>query len=155
MVPGLETAGSPGLAAWCCPVADGGAHPLATDHASQTHGPHQPRHRAASNVEPFAPQLPPDLADAVDAEVLLERAANLQPERIVTPSPSRPSGRLNPSRYMRMVGGWGDRQNSADHSPFLSGVGASDKPGGVHDAAEVFDTSEEPLDEVALPVEPR
>jgi hypothetical protein len=33
---------------------------------------HEPPHGAPSDVEAFARQLPPDLANAIDAEVLLE-----------------------------------------------------------------------------------
>ncbi len=100
--------------AWCCLVADGGAHRLAADHASQAHQPHQAGDDAAGDVEPFAPQLPPDLAHALDAEVLLEHAAHLQAKRIVTPSPSRPSGRLNLLGDVRVIGRRGDRRDPTD-----------------------------------------
>src|SRR3954447_12859097 len=52
-------------------VADCGPHPLAPHDALQAHRAHQPRHGAASERDAFPEQLPPDLADAVDAEVLL------------------------------------------------------------------------------------
>jgi hypothetical protein len=44
---------------------------------------------AAGNVVPFALHLPPDLADAVNREVLGEHAGNLGLERQVTPGPRR------------------------------------------------------------------
>jgi hypothetical protein len=39
--------------------------------------PHQPRHRATGNIEAFALELAPDLAHAVDGEVLIKDAPNL------------------------------------------------------------------------------
>ena len=90
-------------------VADGGANRLATDHAGQARRPHK-----AGDVDPFAPQLPPDLAHAGSAKVLLEHTAHLWPKRIVTPSSSRPLGRLDIPGSVSMIGRWGDRQNPAD-----------------------------------------
>ena len=43
----------------------------------QAHGPHQARHRAAGDPDPLPGELPPDLAHAVDAEVRLEHAPDL------------------------------------------------------------------------------
>ena len=53
----------------------------------KAHGPHQARHRAAGDIEALALQLPPDLANAVDAEVLLEDASDLDPS---APRPASP-----------------------------------------------------------------
>ena len=58
-------------------VADRCPQRLASDRPSKAHAPHQSRHRAASWGEAFPPQLTPDLAHAIDAEVLLEHASDL------------------------------------------------------------------------------
>src|SRR5512134_2489332 len=58
-------------------VADRRPHGFAADHALQIHGLHQPRYRAAGDVEAFAPKLTPDLANAVDLEISLEHAPDL------------------------------------------------------------------------------
>src|SRR3954464_13587163 len=54
-----------------CRIADCGPDPLAPHDAPQAPPPHQARHRAASNRDPFPEQLSPDLPDTVDVEVLL------------------------------------------------------------------------------------
>jgi len=38
----------------------------------KTHRPHKSSHSAAGDIEPLTLQLPPDLANAINAEVLLE-----------------------------------------------------------------------------------
>ena len=43
----------------------------------KAHVPHQPGDRAARDREAFPPQLPPDLAHAIDAEVLIEHPPDL------------------------------------------------------------------------------
>src|SRR5512134_2726642 len=53
-------------------VADCGPQRLAADGTRKAHGSHQPRHRAAGDRNPLAGELPPDLAHAIDPEVLLE-----------------------------------------------------------------------------------
>src|SRR5271155_3273773 len=58
-------------------VADRCPQRLAPDRSPKAHAPHQSRHRAASCGEAFPPQLTPDLAHAIDAEVLLEHAPDL------------------------------------------------------------------------------
>lgn len=63
--------------AWRGLVADGCAHPPATDDALEIHLTHQPLHGAACDGEPFSPQLTPDLAHAVDSEVLRKDAGDL------------------------------------------------------------------------------
>jgi hypothetical protein len=70
---------------------------------------HQPLHGAASHGDSFAVQLPPDLAGAVDAEVLGVDPGDLGPEPGVADG-SRRSG----SAVGIVVAGRGDRQNSAD-----------------------------------------
>src|ERR1700730_12718444 len=100
--------------AWRRLVADRGSDRLAADHALQTKGSHQPCHGAAGNVVTFALQLPPDLAHAVDTEVLLEPPPNLLNQGVIPPRPRRQSGRIGAPGDMRMVGRWGDRQHPAD-----------------------------------------
>ena len=80
--------------AWRRLVADRGLDRLAADHALQTHVPHQPRDRAAGDIEAFALELPPDLAHAVDVEVLLEHAPDLDLQGGVPPArgPTRLAG---------------------------------------------------------------
>jgi hypothetical protein len=52
-------------------VGNRGAHALAPDHPLQTHTAHQPFDSTAGNLKAFAFELPPDLAGAVDAEILI------------------------------------------------------------------------------------
>jgi hypothetical protein len=61
----------------CGLVAHRGADRLAAHDAFEAHGLQQAGNRAAGDIEALAPQLPPDLADAVDAEVRLEHASDL------------------------------------------------------------------------------
>src|SRR6187551_3553518 len=63
--------------AWRSLVADRGSDGFAADDPLQAHVPHQPRHRATGNIEAFALELPPDLAHAIDPEVLIEDAPDL------------------------------------------------------------------------------
>jgi len=80
----------------------------------KAHPAHQPRHGAASDVEAFPPQLPPDLAHAVDAEVLLEHASHFDLQGFIALGPGRQPGRIAPLGDMAVVGGRGDRQHLAD-----------------------------------------
>jgi hypothetical protein len=57
----------------------------APDDALKAHVLHEPRYRAAGHVEALALELTPDLADAVDAPVLLEHPQDLRPQRFVAP----------------------------------------------------------------------
>src|SRR4051795_12387451 len=52
-----------------CLVADRRPHGLTPDYALQAKARHQPLDGAAGDLKAFSPQLPPDLARAVDAEV--------------------------------------------------------------------------------------
>jgi hypothetical protein len=58
-------------------VADRGFDRLATDHALLAQAPHQSLHGASGDVLALAAQLPPDLAQAVDVEVLREDTPDL------------------------------------------------------------------------------
>lgn len=103
-------------------VAERRAHRLAADHALKAQVPHQPLDRATGDGEPLTPHLPPDLAHAVNTEVLGEDAQHLGPERFVTLEPGRTPGRIAAPGEMLMVGRRGDRQDPADR---LDPVGLS------------------------------
>lgn len=101
-----------------CLGADRGYDRPAADDALQTHGAHQARHCAAGNGVAFAQQLTPYLPHAIDAEVLLECPQCLGHHRGIAPWPRRLPGRVAAAGGMRVVGGWGDRQQLADrHKP--------------------------------------
>src|SRR5512134_2796830 len=95
-------------------VADRRPHGFAADHALRIHGLHQPRYRAAGDVEAFAPKLTPDLANAVDLEIPLEHAPDLDRQGGITPGSRRSLRRIGPPRDLRVVRGRGDRQHLAD-----------------------------------------
>ena len=78
--------------AWRGLVADRGLHGLAAHDPLQAHVPHQPRHRAAGDLDALPPELPPDLAHAVDAEVLIEDAPDLDLQRGIPPGAGRQLG---------------------------------------------------------------
>ena len=100
--------------AWRLLVRDRGPVRLAANNPLNAHALHQPCHRASGNIEAFSAQLPPDLAHAVDAPVLLEHAQDLWPQGLV---PARPVGLprgIGPLRQMIVIGGRGNRQHAAD-----------------------------------------
>lgn len=70
-------------------VADSRADRLATDDALKAHGPHQTNDPAAGDVDAYLLQLPPDLAHAVNAEVLFEDAPNLDLARDIAAGTNR------------------------------------------------------------------
>jgi hypothetical protein len=57
-------------------------------------------HRAAGNADPFAPELAPDLADAVDAEVLLPDPPDLAAKNKVAAHARRRLRRIGPPRAL-------------------------------------------------------
>ena len=63
--------------AWAGLVTDRRADRFATNDALQPHHPHKPSDSAAGDVEALPLQLPPDLAHAIDLEVLIEHPAYL------------------------------------------------------------------------------
>ncbi len=95
-------------------VADRRAHRLAPDRSPKAHVPHQSGDRAASRVEALPPQLAPDLANAVDAEILLEYALDLDPQIGVAADPVGQTGGIGAPGKMGMIGRRGDRQDLAD-----------------------------------------
>src|SRR5580693_5517312 len=80
----------------------------------QTEGLHQPCHGAAGNIAAFTLQLPPDLAHAIDTEVLLDHPLNIWLQGVIPSRSRRQPGRIGAPGGMRMVGRWGDRQHPAD-----------------------------------------
>jgi hypothetical protein len=68
-------------------IADRGPHRLAPHDTSQAHRPHQPRHGAAGDRDPFPEKLSPDLPDAIDAEVLLVYAPDFALQGGIAPGP--------------------------------------------------------------------
>src|SRR5271165_2278623 len=67
----LELPVHPVERAWDRSIADRRPDGLAADCPLQAHLPHQPGDRAARRVHPLPAELPPDLADAIDLEVLV------------------------------------------------------------------------------------
>ncbi len=95
-------------------VADRCPHRLAPDRPLKAHVPHQPGDRAARGAEALPPQLTPDLAHAIDAEVLLEHAPDLDLQIRVAADPVGQPGGIGAPGSMGMIGRRGDRQNLAD-----------------------------------------
>jgi UvrD-like helicase C-terminal domain len=77
-------------------------------------GLHQPCHGAAGNIVALTLQLPPHLAHAIDAEVLLEHPLNFWLQGVIPSRSRRQPGRIGAPGSMRMVGRRGDRQHPAD-----------------------------------------
>lgn len=63
--------------AWASLVTDRRADRVATNDALQPHCPHKPSNSAAGGVKALPLQLPPDLAHAIDLEVLIEHPTYL------------------------------------------------------------------------------
>jgi hypothetical protein len=70
----------------------------------QTRASHQARHGAASELAPFSLHLPPDLAHAIDLEVLVKNPLNLRQQGGIAPRPDREFGRIVTPRGMSVVG---------------------------------------------------
>ena len=85
-------------------ITDGRPGFLATDDALKPQGAHQALDRAAGYGEPFALELPPDLARAVDLEVLVLDPTNLSGEGFVPLSPWRQPGRVHLPRLVLVIG---------------------------------------------------
>jgi hypothetical protein len=64
--------------------------------------------------EALPPQLPPDLAHAIDAEVLLEHASDLDFQIRVAADPLGQAGGIGALAGVGVVGRRGDRQDPAD-----------------------------------------
>ena len=75
---------------------------------------HQPFDGATGDHEALPHHLPPYLAHAVDREVLGEHAGYLGFDRQILPRPRRQPRWILSLRDVFVVGGWGDRQDTAD-----------------------------------------
>ena len=89
-------------------VADSRSDRLTPNHPLQAHAPHQPLDRAAGNVKTFPLELPPNLAHAVDLEILGEHTPDLRLERHISLYPGGQLRRISPLGCMLTVGGWGE-----------------------------------------------
>jgi hypothetical protein len=96
---GVTSAEEAAISAFCPPKA---------------HIPHQPGDRAASGAEALPPQLTPNLTHAIDAEVLLEYAPDLDLQIGVAAKPVGQTGGIGSPGEMGMISRRGDRQNLAD-----------------------------------------
>src|SRR5215213_804847 len=103
-------------------VADRGPHRLAPHGPLQAHGPHQPRHRAARHPDPLPAELSPDLADAIDPEVLLIHPPDLDHQRCIPPGSRRQPLRIGAPGGMGVIRRWGDRQHAADRLDPVDGA---------------------------------
>ena len=71
---------------------------------------------------PSRPKLPPDLADAVDAEVLLVHAPDLGIRADVAPGAGRQLARIGAPGGVGVIRRRGDRQNAADRLDPVDGA---------------------------------
>src|SRR5437868_1980523 len=89
---------------------------------SCTHPPHQARHGAAGDRDPFTVELPPDLADAIDAEVLLVHPSDLDIQSGIALKPWRQLARIGAPGGVGMIRRRGDRQDPADRLDPVDGA---------------------------------
>ena len=99
---------------WRRLVLHRGADGLAADDTVEAEVGHQPFDRAARDAEAFAQHLTPDLACAIDLEVLGEDALDLRPQGRIPLRPRRQLRGISALGDMVVVGRWGDRQHLAD-----------------------------------------
>jgi hypothetical protein len=88
---------------FCTVISDGGAAFATAHRALQAERAHQPLDRTAGNLEVLATELLPDLARAVDTEILLVHAANLRHQDLVALQPRRQARRLCLARLVLVI----------------------------------------------------
>src|ERR1700751_6353627 len=91
-------------------IADCGPDRLAPHDALQAHRPHQTRHGAAGDRNPFPAELSPDLADAIDAEVFGVHAPDLGLQGGITLGPCLQLARIGAPGGVGMIRRRGDWQ---------------------------------------------
>lgn len=104
-------------------VADRGADRFAANDTLQAEVSHQPLHRASRKIESFALHLPPDLADAIDREVLGKDPHDLRLEGFIALGTSRQPRGITALSDMLMIK-WMGR---------LAGLCRSARPRNAHD----------------------
>ncbi len=92
----------------------GGFDRLAANDALNPHCSHKPRDGAAGDVVTFSLQLPPDLAHAIDLEVLVEHPAYLDFHGNIIAFAGRQAVHVCALGDDLIIGGRGNRQQSAD-----------------------------------------
>src|SRR5215211_2925592 len=103
-------------------VRDRGADLLAPHGPLQAHGPHQPRHRATGDRDPLPAELAPDFPDAIDPEVLLIHAPDLDHQRCVALGSRGQPLRISPPGGMGVIRRRGDRQHAAERLDPVDGA---------------------------------
>jgi hypothetical protein len=88
----------------------------------QAHPPHQARHGAASDSDPFSEKLSPDLPDPIDTEILLVYAPDFDPQGGIALGPCRQLTRIGAPGGVGMIRRRGDRQNAADRLDPVDGA---------------------------------
>ena len=96
----------PAERAWRRRIADRGPHRPAAHRTCQAQLSHQPGDPAAWRRDPFAPQLPPNLAHAIDPEVRLPDPPDVRAECCIAAGAGRLLRRIDPTCRMGVVGGW-------------------------------------------------
>src|SRR5687768_9915861 len=100
----------------------------AAHNALQAERAHQAFDSAPRRLDVLAAELPPDLARAVDAEVLLVHALNLRHQRLVASQPRRKTLRIGLAGLVLVVQRRGDRQLLADRlDPVEIAVGVDER----------------------------
>jgi hypothetical protein len=108
--------------AWGRRIADCGTDRLAPHDPLQAHRPHQARHGAAGDRDPFPAELSPHLADAIDAEVLLVYPPDLDLQGGIALNPCRQLARIGAPGGVGMICRRGDRQDAADRLDPVDGA---------------------------------
>ena len=119
-------------------VADRRSNRLATYGTLQTHAPHQARDRAAGHRGPLPAELPPDLAHAVDPEVLIEHASDLDRQSRVPPCSCRQPAEVGSPRGMGVIcrrGGGGKGSTCMAGGKPPEGIGSTRQIGSTPKAA--------------------
>jgi len=100
--------------AWRGLVRYGGFDGFAANDAVQPNASHKPSDGAAGDVVTLPLQLSPDLAHAIDMEVLVEHPAYLDLHGDVASGAGRQTVDVRAFGDDIIIGGWGNRQQPAD-----------------------------------------